>query len=85
MPPRPKKTKVVHRKLGKEKAYGMAHIEANKIEIDSRLKTKKYLEILLHEKLHILHPDWSETAVIKESKALAGFIWDNHYRWVELA
>jgi len=84
MPRPPKKTKVIYRHLGKERAWGQAHIEANKIEIDPRLRTKKHLEILLHEKLHLLHPDWSETAVIKESKELAKFLWDNHYRWVEL-
>lgn len=84
MPPKPKKTKVIHRPLGKERAYGIAHIEANKIEIDTRIKTRKYLEILLHEKIHLMHPEWSETAVIKESKELSRFLWDNHYRWVEL-
>lgn len=84
MPRKPKKTKVIERHLGKEKALGIAHIGANKIEIDTRLRKKKYLEILLHEKLHLLNPEWSETKILKHSKELATFLWDNHYRWVEL-
>lgn len=84
MPRSPKKTKVIERHLGREKALGIAHIGVNKIEIDPRLKTKKYCEILLHEKLHLLNPEWSETKILKQSKELANLLWDNHYRWVEL-
>jgi hypothetical protein len=52
--------KVIHRKLGKEKAYGLAHIDSNTIEIDSRLKPKHRLEITIHEALHILYPTDSD-------------------------
>lgn len=79
-----KNTKVVYRKLGKEKAWGIAHIENNKIEIDSRLHTKKHLEIHLHEKLHLLNPDWSETKILKQSKALANYLYQNNFRWCDL-
>lgn len=80
----PKSTKIVYRKLGRENAWGIAHIGKNKIELDPTLKTKKHLEILLHEKLHLLNPEWSETKVINQSKGLAKLLWENHYRWVEL-
>ena len=52
--------KVVYRKLGKEKVYGWANSENNSIEIDERLKGKKQLEIILHEALHLLHPELEE-------------------------
>lgn len=84
MPPKPKNTKVVHRKLGKEAAWGIAHIEANKIEIDERVKSYRYLLLMLHEKLHLIFPSWSETKIKQTASKLAKFLWNNHFRWVDL-
>jgi hypothetical protein len=75
--------KVIHRKLGKEKAYGLAHIDSNTIEIDSRLKPKHKLEITIHEALHILYPTDSETAIVRKSKRLCAVLWQEGYRKVE--
>jgi hypothetical protein len=77
-------TKVIHRKLGKERAYGLATIGANKIEIDERLTSYRYMLIMIHEKLHIEFPDWSETRVRQKASRLARFLWNNHFRWVDL-
>jgi len=79
-----KDTKVVYKKLGREKAWGIAHIGKNKIEVDTRLNGKKHIEILLHEKIHLQNPDWSETKVLKHSKELANFLWQNQIRWIDL-
>ena len=76
--------KVEHRKLGREKAHGLAWDEKNKIEIDIRLTGYRYLLIALHEHFHLKHPDWSETRVRKESSLTAGFLWKMGFRWVEL-
>ena len=57
--------KIIYRKLGKEKAYGMASSDGI-IEIDSRLKGKKHLEILLHELGHLLNPKDSEETVMRD-------------------
>jgi hypothetical protein len=75
--------KVVRRKLGKEKADGLAHIDDNTIEIDERLKGKYRLEITIHEALHILYPTDSETAIIRKSKRLTNVLWKQGYRLVE--
>jgi hypothetical protein len=75
--------KVVRRKLGKEKADGLAHIDDNTIEIDERLKGKYRLEITIHEALHILYPKDSETAIIRKSKRLTNVLWKQGYRLVE--
>lgn len=75
--------KVVYRKLGKEKAWGQAHIDSNTIEIDPRLKGRRKIEILLHEALHILNHEWSETKVIEQSKKLTSLLWKEHYREVD--
>lgn len=77
--------KVVHRKLGKERAYGIAYTEENKMEIDSRLKGYRYLLIALHEHFHLKHPDWSETKVRKESSKTAMFLWGLGFRKVDNA
>lgn len=79
-----KDTKVIYRHLGKERAWGLAHIGDNKIEIDSRLTGRRHLYLLFHEWTHIQHPDWSETRVIKYSKELTRFVWTNQIRWVDL-
>lgn len=79
-----KHTKVVHRKLGKEQAWGLAHIGKNKIEVDERLDTYRYLLYMLHEHFHIRHPEWSETKIKKESGATAKFLWQNNFRWCDL-
>lgn len=75
--------KVVYRKLGKEKAWGQAHIDDNTIEIDPRLTGKRKLEIIIHEALHILNPEFSETKVIEQSKKLTTLLWKEHYRQVD--
>ena len=75
---------VVHRKLGKERAYGIAYTDDNKLEIDSRLHGYRYMLYLLHEHFHLKHPDWSETKVSKESSKTARFMWQMGFRFVEL-
>lgn len=77
--------KIVHRKLGKERAYGIAYTEENKMEIDPRLKGYRYLLYLLHEHFHLKHPDWSETKVRKESSKTALFLWGLGFRKVDNA
>lgn len=81
----PKKIhQVVHRKLGKERAYGIAYTEENTMEIDERLRGYRYMLYLLHEHFHLKHPDWSETKVVKESRKTARFMWQMGFRYVEL-
>lgn len=73
-------TKVVYKKLRTH--WGYAHIHENKIELYHKLKGKKHLEILLHEKLHIIFPDLDESAIKRISKDMCGFLWDQGYRLV---
>jgi hypothetical protein len=76
--------KVVHAKLGREQMWASATIGRNKIEIDERLKTYRYLLYLLHEHFHLRHPEWTETKVRKESSMTARFLWQNNFRWCDL-
>lgn len=76
------KIKIVHKKLGREKAYGMADSDGT-IYIDPRLKGKKHLEICTHEVGHLLHPEFSEEQVIRDSVILTKVLWDMGYRRVD--
>ena len=76
--------KLIHRKLGKERAYGIAHEDENLIELDINLTGYRYMLYALHEHFHLKHPDWSETKVRKESSKTARFMWDMGFRLVEL-
>lgn len=76
---------IVHRKLGKERALGLAYTDENRMEIDSRLKGYRYLLYMLHEHFHLKHPDWSETKVRKESSKTAMFLWEAGFRKVDNA
>ncbi len=79
-----KKIKVVRRKLGKEHALGQAWQGENLVEIEPRQKPKKFLTVLIHEILHCLEEDWSETKVDQTSIKIANIIWEQGYRKVYL-
>jgi hypothetical protein len=74
--------KVKYQKLGKQKVWGLADSEGV-IYLDSRLKGKKHLEILIHESLHLLYPDAEEEEVEEKSISLCNLIWKQRYRRIE--
>jgi len=75
---------VIHRKMGKERAYGLAHTDSNLIELEVTLTGYRYLLYALHEHFHLKHPEWSETKVRQESSKTARFLWQMGFRLVEL-
>lgn len=78
---RPKKPRVLHRKLGRERAWG-CQIE-HEIVIDPRLCGKAKLEVLIHEWDHWRHRDKTEEHVDTDARMLAQFLWDHNIRIVE--
>lgn len=78
------KSKVVYRRLGREKAWGQATIGEGLIEIDPRLGAKRQLEVLCHEQVHLTFPAMSEKEVDRAGKDLAAVLWDQNYRRVLL-
>jgi hypothetical protein len=78
-----KRIKVKYKKLGKFKAWGMANYDDNTIEVDSNLKAKKKMEIILHECLHCLFKDMDEEDVIKNSVILTNTLWHENFRSIE--
>ena len=78
-----KRIKVKYKKLGKYKAWGMANFEDNTIEVDSNLKGKKKMEIIIHEVLHCLFKDMEEEEVIQKSVILTHTLWHEHFREIQ--
>jgi hypothetical protein len=78
-----KSFKVIEVKLGRERAYGQAHLDENIIEIDKRLTGRKRMEIIIHEAMHLLNAEMTEEEVIRQSKAICQTLWKEHYRRVD--
>lgn len=78
-----KHIKVKYSKLGRDGVWGYAHPHEHTIEVDSRLKGKKLLEILLHESTHITLPKASESQVERISIALTNMLWKQGYRKID--
>lgn len=85
MKPRKKPIKVIHRKLGREKAYGQAWKDERIIEIDERVIGKEYLDTVIHEVTHCQFPKMPEITVNARSTELANILWDLGFRWVDLS
>lgn len=74
--------KVKYRKLGRERAMGQAYADGL-IEIDPRQGQKSTLNTLIHELLHLLEPEWSESKVVRVSGTLTKYIWLGRFRRLE--
>jgi hypothetical protein len=53
------------------------------LEIDSKLKGKKELEIYLHEMIHYIHPKMEENDVVRFSIVITNTLWWEGYRKVD--
>jgi hypothetical protein len=75
-----KKLDISERKLGRHKALGLFWVSNKKIEMDPRLKAKKYLHVLVHELLHKSQEELTEEGVERVSKIIAKGVWQQGYR-----
>ena len=82
MPKRKKrsKIKIVLRKLGREQALGLCWKDKDLVEIDDRLDNRWTLKVLVHELLHAVCKEMSETDVERRSRKMAEGIWRMGYR-----
>ena len=81
---KPRKIKIIYRKLGREKAWGLASSDGI-VEVDESLRGKKHFEILTHEILHILFPRATEDEIEEKSIILINTLWHEGYRRVDNA
>lgn len=79
----PKRIRVRERKLGREKADGLAW-DGKKplVEIDPRQGEKERLDTMLHEATHILFPKLNEMQVRGIAKRLTTILWKDGWRRV---
>jgi len=80
----PRSTKVIVRKLGRERALGEAYFGENEIAIDPRQKPSEYLDTLIHEGTHLAFPDLTEEAVCAAATFIAKIVWKHGYRKCDL-
>jgi hypothetical protein len=86
--PRPhvKKLKVVTRKLGKHRAWGLYwqswRNSAPLIELDERMEPDHQFDTLIHESLHHIFPDMPEAEVAEKATTLFKILWEQNYRKV---
>ena len=73
---------MVHKKLGRQKASGIADYEKREIQVDPRQKPYDYLNTMVHELIHHIAPSWSEQRVNWWANRIARFLWSYNYRQV---
>jgi hypothetical protein len=78
----PRTLKIRDRKLGKEKAHGLAHAP-DLIEIDPSQNSRERLDTVCHEALHLLLPDESEVRIIALANRMSDLLWRDRWRRVE--
>jgi hypothetical protein len=79
---RNKRIKVIYKKLGRSRTWGLSHNEGV-VEIDERAKGKKHLEVLVHECLHELFPDMKEAEIESKAAILTRTLWHEKYRRID--
>ena len=79
-----KKTKVVYKKISHRvkgrRLSGYIEEGGSTIFIEERDNQRVQLGTLIHERLHQLLPDASETEILRLERALARLVWDQGYR-----
>ena len=78
------KTEIIHKKLGRHKALGLAFKEEHIIHLDERLKGKEYMLVAIHELLHIYKPKYTEEEVEEFSQYLTDNLWKLKFRWTDI-
>lgn len=73
-----KKIRVRERKL--RKYLGYAYTDKNLVEITPDQSPRQYLDTLIHEILHIMYPEDSETKISRNASTLTHHIWKKNYR-----
>lgn len=73
-----RRIKVRERKL--RKYLGYAYLNEDTVEIDPNQTPRQYLDTLIHEILHILYPEDSETKISRNASTITHHIWKKNYR-----
>jgi hypothetical protein len=77
------RVKITERKLHRHKADGLAWVGGGLVELDPRMTERYRLEVLVHELLHHMHPEWVEEEVERHGEWLGKILWRQGYRRVK--
>jgi len=75
-----KRIKVTYKKLAKVNGWSYGN---GTIEVDSRLKGKKLLEILIHESLHEVFPNCLEDEIERKAAIITRTLWHEGFRKID--
>lgn len=78
-----KKILVTERKLGREQAWGLAYKDEKRIELEKAMRGKKRMKTLVHEALHQVFPEASESRILKAGIIIGNILWEQSYRRVD--
>jgi len=79
-----KPIEISYKKLGRNKAHGLAWDKEREVVIDSGLTGQDLLETLIHEIMHCQNPKWPEIKIVGHSKEMADLLWQQGFRKVQL-
>ena len=76
---------VTEKKLGRERASGIAVCGDMSIKVDPRQPPKEYMDTVIHELLHVMprSREWSEKEVCHAAGILTHFLWKLGYRRIQ--
>lgn len=75
---------ISYRKLGQNKAHGLAFKEEREIVIDSKIKGQDLFETIIHEIMHCQNTSWPEIKIQGHAKEMAVLLWQQGFRKVDL-
>lgn len=70
--------KVQERKL--RYYWGYAYTDKGLVEITPDLTDRQYMDTLIHEILHIMYPNDSETKISRNASTITHHLWKKNYR-----
>jgi hypothetical protein len=80
----PKKIKIVDKRLGQYRAFGMTDGETIEIDpVQGGLGSKQRLDSVIHEGLHCVLPTHSEMQIRGYTKRLTCLLWRDRWRRIE--
>lgn len=78
-----KPIRIKFKKLGREKAAGIAYAKDRIIYIDPDQRGLHLFDTIIHEIIHCQQPDLSEEAVSEFAKEMSVLLWKVGYRCVD--
>ena len=75
-----KRIRVTYKRLTKVNGWSYGN---GSVEIDSRLKGKKLLEILIHECMHEVFPEKEEDEIEKKAAIITRTLWHEGFRKID--